>query len=122
MKMFQKLAIVAMLGAGLMVSGTSFGQTVGDSLQITAFCVGVNLDFIKSFTARVVAGGMEEYRKVLASIDVPCFDIRMHPIEAITVVLTERLWDFDLPEGEKLTMWTATDSTGVIGYVWLPRN
>ena len=104
MKMFQKLAIVAMLGAGLMVSGTSFGQTVGDSLQITAFCVGVNLDFIKSFTARVVAGGMEEYRKVLASIDVPCFDIR------------------DLPEGEKLTMWTATDSTGVIGYVWLPRN
>jgi hypothetical protein len=91
----------------------------GDPWTIGNFCVGVDLNFMREFTNRVVRGGMPAYQSIITTKGSPCFDLRHNLTDTVDVVLKERLWRFTLPEGEELVMWRVEDTKGIQGYTWM---
>jgi hypothetical protein len=91
----------------------------GDPWIIGNFCVGVDLNFMREFTNRIVRGGVPAYRAIVTTKGSPCFDLRHNLTDTVNVILRERLWRFTLPEGEKLVMWRVEDAKGAQGYTWL---
>jgi len=129
MRIIQNLVLPMMLTLGI-VGGSSVlsraedgpNLTVGANWQVGHYCVGEDPDFIEAFTAAVVSGGLRSYEQLMNSPQVPCYDSRMHNAPVIVVTLREKLWDFELPSGEKLTMWFIEDASGTFGYTWLPQK
>ena len=98
-------------------------HVVGDQWRTGNYCVGENSEFIRRFTDEIVRGGVNVYWRFMNEPQTPCYDARIHSfISAIVVTLKKKMWSFELPSGEKLTMWLAADLNGALGYVWIPQE
>ncbi len=92
----------------------------GDKYTIGNYCLGIDPEFIRSFTDALTKGGLDLYKKMLADPANPCIDTRMHTqYRPVQVFLVKWLWDFKLPGGEELAMWEIIDRGGNRGYTWL---
>lgn len=94
----------------------------GDTWPVGNYCIGVDREFIRQFTAAVVRGGFESYMAIVSPPSSPCYDVRFHSIQPVNVTLKERLWGFTMPDGENLVMWEVEDPQGNMGYTWLSPN
>lgn len=93
---------------------------VGDKVVVGAYCVDVSIPFMKAFTALVVEGGSVAYWEFINQEAVPCYDYRKHKINPVRSILLEKLWEFELPEGQRFDMWAVNDEKGNPAYTWIP--
>ena len=129
MKTFNSLAAMTTLCLGLLACGTpAFAQDdnfyVGDLIDSGAYCLGEDLEFMRGFTSYMERDGMVAYNTVMLSLDSRCYDSRVHEdAEMVTAKLVEKLWDFQIADSIKLTLWKVQDANGVFGYMWtVPNN
>ena len=94
----------------------------GDLFYANAYCVGEDLEFIRNFSDDIVRNGVERYFELMRAPSIPCYDMRLHNVSPIVVILQEKLWRMTLPSGEELDMWFAEDEDGTRGYVWVQRR
>lgn len=130
MNTIKKIAAVMTLCLGLLAAcAPAFAQEdenfyVGDSIDSGAYCLGEDLDFMRGFTSYMERDGMIAYNEVMLSLDSRCYDVRIHEAAGMaTATLVEKLWDFQIADSIKLTLWKVQDSNGVFGYMWtVPNN
>ncbi len=99
----------------------------GDIVVTGAYCVGVDIPFMRTFTAMLEKEGTKGYWEFLRQKDVPCYDTRLGqpnglPINPVKATLLERLWVFKLSSGKEYVMWKAEDEYGHIAYTWMPHE
>ena len=94
--------------------------TPGDVTLTGAYCVGVDIAFMKTFTAMLVQYGTHGYWDFIEQKGVPCYDSRMKRVKTkfVRALLLERMWEFDLYEGSRYTMWKVKDRKGNVAYTW----
>lgn len=95
-------------------------STAGDPVVVGAYCVGVDISFMKAFTAVVVEGGDSAYWDFIRQEGSPCYDIRVHSIKPVRAILLKKLWEFELPTGQRFNMWEVKDEKGRPAYTWVP--
>jgi len=93
---------------------------VGDNVVVGAYCVRVDIPFMKAFTALVVNGGDSAYWEFVNQQAVPCYDYRKHQVNSVRATLVKKLWEFELPTGQRFNMWEVMSQTGNPAYTWLP--
>lgn len=128
MKMIKNLAAMVILCLGLASQCIpAFAQDenfyVGDLIDSGSYCLGEDLDFIRGFTAYMERDGMAAYNAVMLSPDSRCYDTRIHEnANMATAKLVEKLWDFQIANSIKLTLWKVQDASGAFGYMWTMPN
>lgn len=95
-------------------------NTPGDVILTGAYCVGVDVAFMKKFTAMLGQYGTYGYWDFIEQKGAPCFDTRMNRVKTkfVQVTLLERMWEFDLYEEKRYVMWKVKDRHNVMGYTW----
>ena len=117
------LATPAVLAAqpGTEAFRTLIGAPVaGDNIVTGAYCVGVNIAFMKKFTAMLAQYGKPGYWDFIEQPNSPCFDTRMTRTKVLPVraTLVERLWEFELYQGKTYVMWEVKDTQDAMAYTW----
>lgn len=124
MKMIRNWAAAALALSLVALSSTpaTAEPVVGEQWTIGNYCVDVDRKFMRMFTDYLVRGGVAAYQTFVTREGSPCYDTRHHDIKAANVTVKERLWDFTLPDGEKLVLWRVEDVNGNIGYTWFDAS
>ena len=127
MKMIKSLVATLFLCGSLSVAcapafaGKPF--VVGDIIDTGGYCTGEDLEFMRAFTSYMERDGMAAYWAVMQAPETPCLDTRIYGnSELITAKLVEKLWDFQIANSIKLTLWKVQDANGTFGYMWTVPN
>jgi len=100
---------------------------VGEKLTAAAYCTRVDDKFMRTFTDMLETRGAQGYLAFLQHPGTYCYDVRIGetdgtPVNAVRATVVERMWDFQLPTGNRYTMWKVKDDYDHIAYTWTKRE